>query len=391
MVNSKLYHIYPTMKCNLSCSHCFLHQEIRDQTKSMTDEEFRQIIDELATDFNDDTLAEFAEVTIIGGEPTLMKPDFYIKNIPYLKEKFTKKGKRISLTIVTNFTNINTLKRYSNLFDIVSTSYEWDRFDNQENLLNKKSKKNKWWENLRKWTGEGRNIAISLATTHETIANWEVLFNKLYSEGVRLFQVNLLHPDGELMKNILSKEDYDHFDANRQHILTTPLIKHNFLYKPVNYDIWSSFEEESNFLINLSKWVEQKKDQSLIVYPINSHIESLKTGVANTDIACPASEAFCVTTTGNVTGCTIESGKIDMISYGNIYKTKFSDIKNSELRINHITSLDSKPVRCLGCDFFYFCKGGCSFRELFWDSEDINRECHGLKNYFLYLKYKIEH
>lgn len=87
MSTSKLYHIYPTMKCNLSCQHCFLHQEVRDQKDRMTPEEFRSLVDNMANDFALDPSAEFAEVTIIGGEPTLMPPSFYTENIPYLRKK----------------------------------------------------------------------------------------------------------------------------------------------------------------------------------------------------------------------------------------------------------------------------------------------------------------
>lgn len=387
MSKSRLYHIYPTMKCNLSCQHCFLHQEVRDQKESMTTEEFRHVVDMMAADFCKDNEASFAEVTIIGGEPTLMAPAFYLENIPYLRKKFSESNKPISLTIVTNFTTIKALKRYADLFDVVSTSYEWDRFDSQLLISGSSApKKEKWWDNLKEWTGEQRSIAISIATTKETVKNWREMFELLYETGVRFFQVNLMHPDGELMKGILSDEDYRHFDRHRDEILTNPMAKLNYHYKPKENGIMPSFEEEAEFLISLTKWIDEKNDNGLVIYPINSHKESIKTGFGNSDIACPASGAMCITTTGEVSGCTIESGKLDMISYGNALRDSLDDIMNSEIRKQHVDSLIIKPIACYGCEYYYFCQGSCSFRELFWNSEDEKSECHGLKSYFNYIK-----
>ncbi|MCY9861051.1 SPASM domain-containing protein [Vibrio coralliirubri] len=375
------------MKCNLSCQHCFLHQEVRDQKKSMTKEEFRHVVDMMATDFRNDNEASFAEVTILGGEPTLMPPSFYLENIPYLKAKFAESNKPISLTLVTNFTTTKALKRYSNLFDVVSTSYEWDRFDSQLIIKGTAgSKKQQWWNNLRDWTSEQRPIAISLATTKETIQNWREMFELLYQSGVRFFQVNLMHPDGELMKGILSTEDYQHFEQHRLDILTNPLAKLNYHYKPKDNAIMPSFEEEADFLIALTRWLDEKNDDGLVIYPINSHKESIKSGVGNSDIACPASGAMCVTTTGEVSGCTIESGKIEMINYGNALTDSLDAIMDSETRARHIQSLSIKPIACLGCEYYYFCQGSCSFRELFWDATNEDSECHGLKSYFNYIK-----
>ena len=387
MSESKLYHIYPTMKCNLSCQHCFLHQEVRDQKQTMTTDEFRHVVDMMAEDFKNSPEAPMAEVTIIGGEPSLMPPKFYLENIPYLKEKFNETGKPISLTIVTNFTTITGLKRYAHLFDIVSTSYEWDRFDSQKMITSTiNTKKQNWWKNVREWLSEDRPLAISLATTRETIDNWEEMFELLYGEGVRFFQVNLMHPDGELMKSILTKKDYEHFDQNRLSILTQPTVKHQHFYTPKDNTVWAGFEKEAGFLKSLTKWLINKEDEGLIIYPINSHLESLKTGSGNSDIACPANGAMCVTTTGQVSGCTIESGKKDMISYGNVFKDDLQIINASPLRQSHLMSLNMKPMACLSCEYHYFCKGGCSFRELFWDSNSTGTECHGLKSYFQFLE-----
>ena len=84
----------------------------------------------------------------------------------------------------------------------MSTSYEWDRFDSQKMILgSNSSKKENWWKNLKEWTSEGRKLAISLATTTETIENWEEMFELLYSNGVRFFQVNLMHPDGSFFQS----------------------------------------------------------------------------------------------------------------------------------------------------------------------------------------------
>jgi hypothetical protein len=111
----------------------------------------------MAEHYAGDGLSNFADVTIIGGEPTLVPPNFYEECLPYVRERFNATGKEYILAIVTNFTSTNALKRYAHHFDVVTTSYEYDRFDNQL-LTSLNTKKSLWWKNLEDWIQSGLKI-----------------------------------------------------------------------------------------------------------------------------------------------------------------------------------------------------------------------------------------
>lgn len=355
----------------------------------MSIEQFKISVDKMAEHYAQDVLSNFADVTIIGGEPTLVPPKFYDECLPYIREKFDSVGKPYLLAIVTNFTSTNGLKRYSHHFDVVTTSYEYDRFDNQL-LTNLNTKKSIWWKNVEDWIASGRKLGLSIAITQNTANNIEECLDMLYNKGVRYFQFNYMHPDGELLKGISTKKNYSNFVENRKTLLTTPMSDFKIEFEKTQ-SAWGGFKLEATTMIRVLNWWLDKMRQGvrdIEIYPITAHAETISGERQNSELLCPSSGALCVRTDGSVTGCTIEAGQTDMISYGNLFTDDLKTIIDSPIRQAHVGTLNTPPSPCFSCDFFQMCKGNCKFRAHAW-SELETDECQGLKSYLEHIRLNV--
>ncbi len=383
-MKTNLYHLYPTMKCNLDCQHCFLFSDIRKDKRIMTVDEFKVAVDKIAEHFRSEKTAEFADVTIIGGEPTTVPARFYEECIPYLRAKFEGTGKQFLISIVSNFTNTKGLMKIAPLFDMITTSYEYDRFDAQ--LIDAfNSKKSIWWKNLEEWVESGHKLGISISLTKETAENVITCLDTLYAAGVRYFQFNYMHPDGELLRGMTTDANYQIFQDNRRAILTEGMP-----YKAEvapSQNVWGGFATEAKAMKEVLHWyiAKRKSGKHVSIYPIEPHVNAMLGRGSNDGFLCPSMNSLCIRTDGEVTGCTIESGQRDAITYGNAYTDNLDEIMNSKARTDHVSTLNSMDMICYTCEFYAMCRGNCKFRDSVW-SKDPNEECQGLKSYLLELK-----
>lgn len=361
----------------------------------MTVEQFRHTIDAMAENFRNDPVATMGDVTIIGGEPTTVPPAFYEEVIPYVREKFDsvcngQSSKQYILSICTNFVNTKALKKYAKLFDMVSTSYEYDRFDAQL-ITSYSSKKSVWMRNLEDWIEEGLPLGISVSLTQETAKNIVACLDMLYDKGVRYFQFNYAHPDGEMVKGMTTDEEYQNYTQVRNSLITDLSVQYKVTPKD-GQTVWSGYEVESKAMRDVVDWWMSKMREGkndIEIYPISSHAYVLSGQGEDDGFMCPSSSAVCVRTDGEVTGCTLESGQKDMLSYGNIFEESLDDIMMSQERVNHLSSLNTPAMTCYSCEYFHMCKGNCKFRLNAWD-ESLETECQGLRGYLDYLKANLD-
>ncbi len=383
-MKNNLYHIYPTMKCNLDCQHCFLFSEVRKDKTIMSVEDFKTTVDKIAKHYENDPSAEFADITIIGGEPTIVPPRYYEEVIPYIREVFEPIGKYFHISIVSNFTNTSGLKKIAHLFDMISTSYEYDRFEAQQ-IPTFQNKKSTWLRNLEEWTDREFPLGISISLTKNTAENVKAALDFLFSKGVRYFQFNYMHPDGELLKAISTEESYIAFTQQRKAHLTQQAPFKAVLRE--DQTAWGGFELEAEAMRNVLDWYLEKRRAGIDVnvYPITSHAKAVMHQTDDDGFLCPSQNALCVSTKGDVTGCTIESGQSDPIVYGNIFSDSLDKIMNSQDRIEHVGTLNNVSSTCYTCEYFHMCRGNCKFRNMLWD-ESPETECQGLKSYLQYLE-----
>ncbi|ENH6781966.1 radical SAM protein, partial [Vibrio parahaemolyticus] len=157
-MNNYQYHIYPSMRCSLSCQHCFIDKSLINSKETMTEDQFKIVADKFSSHFKD-SKAQFAEITIIGGEPTLIPSDFYHEVIPYLRQRFEETGKGFMVSIVTNLLHLPNLERMRDLFDLVVTSYEPARFTSANMVASIDRKKETWEKNLNIYLESGKPLS----------------------------------------------------------------------------------------------------------------------------------------------------------------------------------------------------------------------------------------
>ena len=104
-MNNYQYHIYTSMRCSLSCQHCFIDKSLINPKETMTEDQFKIVADKFSSHFKD-SKAQFAEITIISGEPTLIPSDFYHEVVRYLRQRF-----EVMVLIVTNLLHLPNLER----------------------------------------------------------------------------------------------------------------------------------------------------------------------------------------------------------------------------------------------------------------------------------------
>ncbi len=376
------YYFYPTMNCSLSCDHCFIEKEMRDDKRSMTVDEFKIVVDKYAEHFINSNIQN-AEMTIMGGEPTLLDTEFYNEVVPYIREKFDNKvtGKHSFITLMTNFMHFSKLDKIADMFDFVATSYEPSRFDER--------KFNVWKRNLTEWINDGRRVVLSFTTTPDVMDKGVELYDYFYDLGVRDFQINNAVPGGSYLEHSMSPEDYQTYltDKNSEHLKFSRKRKRY----SISTNMHTGFEAESAYYQLVTEWLLEKSlaDKRLRVDPIHGMIADLFYDEELGDIACGSHKGFSVRTDGLVTGCAAEIGNSEPLSFGNMFTDSIEDISNSPIRAQQIFANERLPKVCLTCEFAKNCKGGCQQRSRLWDPK-ANVECHGLKTYLTYIKSNFE-
>ncbi len=384
------YHIYPTMKCSLNCQHCFIDRELISDDSRMTTEQFKEISDKYAEHFNQSS-AEFAEITIIGGEPSLMPSDFFFEGIPYLREKFKSTGKKAIISIVTNLLHYNVIDKIGHLFDFVVTSYEPLRFTPFNIPHNADRKKDAWNANLDKFIESGRQISISFTTSKDVIAGGTDMFEHFLNRGISFFQINTLVPEGKILENELGDEFYSNYVPDRTDELKIPARNRKHI-QLTDSKIIPDFKLESEYFIKITEWLYEKRlaGHNIDIYPIKSFIEGIKEKVVIDDISCCIDKGINTRPDGKVTGCAAEIGSRNMYSYGNIFQDSVEDLITSNEFETHLGMAQRINSNCRTCEFFQNCFGSCMLRSRFWDNRNDPDNCHGLKPYLIYLQENME-
>ncbi len=385
-MNNFQYHIYPSMKCSLNCQHCFIDKDLLSSKDVMTVEQFKVIADKYASHFKD-SRADYAEITIIGGEPTLIHSDFYIEVIPYLRERFKETGKGFMVSIVTNLLHYKNLEKIKHLFDLVVTSYEPARFTSANHVASIDRKAITWENNLDKYLESGNAISISLATTQDVISAGTALLDEFLAKGVKFIQLNTIVPEGKIIENEFGNEFYENYVSGRKEELATPL-RNRKKFSTENISIIPDYKSESDYFIAVTEWLYDKRKSGVDVnvYPVDSFISGVVYNTEVDDISCCINKGMNVRPDGGVTGCASEIGSKQMLSYGNIFEDDVAAIANSPIKEMHLSMAGRLDKECRKCEFLKNCHGSCMLRARFWNGKEDKVNCHGLKPYMEYIR-----
>mgnify|MGYP002776503245 CR=1 FL=1 len=74
--NTFLYQINVTRDCNLRCTHCYIHSDIKASSKKMNKDNILKIANDIVNHMKKIDYRH-AEIHIVGGEPTMLGVDIF--------------------------------------------------------------------------------------------------------------------------------------------------------------------------------------------------------------------------------------------------------------------------------------------------------------------------
>ncbi len=327
--NRRLFHINVTRQCQLACSHCYIDQDIRDNSQSMSVDKMQEIADVIG-DTN-------ADVHIIGGEPTLLSMDTHKQYLLILS-----KLKNSKIMIVTALQNARAVK-VAKLYQNIATSYD----PNARTQINN----DKWLKRCKELRANGNNVHICTSLSQSVISHGiSTTLDEIYQFGFRSVHLAAMVPT-----------------ANALEETPDPILT-------------------SKAMIESAKWVIEKRkttqDQDDIFV---SPFDGLLQGMSNYDgLRCPAGES-CVNVepNGQIHACVAkgaEAKDIDMSQMQSIEAQLSSNAYALE-----VAQHNRSRTECFACEFWTTCKGGCKVLANTHIAKN-SVECAGFKTFLNYVK-----
>ena len=134
--NTFIFQVNVTRDCDLRCTHCYISSDKKKASAFMSEQEFTESIfkvaDYMDNDWNSARKYSRVEISVVGGEPSLMGVSFFENTMPAIKERFSHVNQKVKLSIVSNLLQKRAVTIVK-MFDHITTSYEVDsRFTKQK-------------------------------------------------------------------------------------------------------------------------------------------------------------------------------------------------------------------------------------------------------------------
>jgi len=337
------YIVHPTLNCNASCSHC----GVSLPSHHLNPEELLKCIKYIkSTPLNTNGNKDL--YIFHGGEPMLVGPEYYEK---FINDISKESDVEISYAMQSNMTLYdNRWKNLINKYNIqVSSSYDF--FTNYRKLKNNQSYYSVWVNNIKKYQDD----------TNKRMAVITVIGKNNY-------------PYIEDIIDIANELNID--------------IKLNPLYnsghaKDIFNDLSLTPEEYADVLIRAyRRW--QNYRNRILFYQGKIFEDFI---FNQTPLPCPynrncKNSIIAILPNGDIYKCGICS-QLQLNCVGNALNETI-DSKNFNL-INLHSSI--VPEKCLSCDIFDFCQGGCFID---YKNNRISSEkmyyCHSIKTFYYFVK-----
>lgn len=352
MGKTYLYQINVTRDCNLRCSHCYIHSMVKKSSGEMDRENVVKIARGIA-EHMPRIGYEHAEIHLIGGEPTMLGPEFFEDVIPRMREALEGKGFSYELSLVSNLIHPQ-IRRFGRLFDRISTSWEpVSRFP-------KPKLEQKWRESLKMLRDDGINVGVTTSMTKPVIdLGASAVLDYLYGvEGFKNIHFGFFIPSGDGLEN--------------------------------RDTMFPEFHETSGFLIEASEWyaAHQAQDPELFVNPLESMLAAIHTNEPMDDIVCPIiAGSMDIDWNGNAATCLEAGGNREAAWSGNVIETSVSEVASTQGFRRDVIKAARPHKACIGCDAYDFCRSGCSVLARYWNPE-TDKDCPGFKGFIDHMRQK---
>jgi len=350
MAGTYLYQINVTRDCNLRCTHCYIHSLVKKHSGEMEKENVLKIARGIA-EHMPQIGYEMAEIHLIGGEPTMLGPEFFEDVIPRMREILDGNGFRYELSLVSNLIHPEIL-RFGKLFDRVSTSWEpVSRFP-------KPKLEQKWRDSLKILRDNGINVGITTSVT-KPVAEMgaDAVLDLLYGkEGFKNIHFGFFIPSGDGLVNR---------DA-----------------------MFPEFHETSKFLKDAADWYmrHREADPDLYVNPPESMLAAIHTNEPMDDIVCPIiAGAMDIDWNGNAATCLEAGGNREAVWSGNVFESSVAEVAGTQSFRRDVIKAARPNKACIGCDAYDFCRSGCGVLAKHWNPE-TDVDCPGFKGFIDHMR-----
>lgn len=354
-----LYQINVTRDCNLRCTHCYIHSEVKANSKEMVDEQIMFIAHGIVEHMKK-IKYQHAEIHFVGGEPSMLGLEFFKRNIPKFKEIVKNAGFSAEVMMISNLLHEDIVEM-ALMFDRVTTSYEVDsRFVSLKGVY-KPALEKKWVQNVKRVLEAGVDLGITTAITKPVINYGAArLLDYFFENGIKQIHFGFFIPEGDGL---------------------------------INYDnIMPEFAETSRFLIDTANWYLAKREEhkDLWVNPFESMLSAIHNDEPLDDIVCPIiSGSMDINWDGNAATC-LEAGGSHIPEWsGNIFETGIANVASTEHYLRKVLEASKPQKICRTCEEYSICKSGCGVLFKFYDPT-LDDECPGFKKFIKFVREKNE-
>ena len=349
-----LYQINVTRDCNLRCTHCYIHSEVKDVSRSIQENQLLSIAKGIA-EHMESIDHDHAEIHLIGGEPTMLGLAYFKKMLPEIRQLLNQKKFTYEVMIVSNLLS-NDMLEIAQLFDRVSTSYEPEtRFVSWEGEP-KPGLEKLWLKKIKLLQDQDINLSVTTAMTKPVIKmGASHLLDWFYQHGLKQVHFGFFIPEGDGLINIAT--------------------------------LFPAFHETSNFLIEAAQWywAKRESDPEVWVNPVESMLTAIHRNEPLDDIVCPMiSGSMDIHWDGSAASCLEAGGSLDPDWSGNVFSEGVKQVAESTHFKKTVLRVSRPQKICINCEEYPVCKSGCSVLFKFVDESD--QDCPGFKQFIKYLR-----
>lgn len=349
MRKTYLYQINITRDCNLRCTHCYIHSDVKKNSGQMDGNNFRHIFKGIAEHMRQIGY-DHAEIHVIGGEPTMLGLAFFDDHIPAARAMLEDQGFSFEIIMVSNLLS-NDIVPIARYFDRINTSYEpVTRFP-------KPKLEQMWRDNLRSLQDAGIDVGVTTAMTKPvTDIGARALLDQHYQNGIKQIHFGFFIPSGDGLTNI--------------------------------DDMFPPFIETSRFLIDAAEWYFERRDADpgLFVNPVESMLSSIASDEPLDDIVCPIiAGSMDIDWNGKAATCLEAGGGKTPEWLGNVVETSVSDVAQSRAFKEKVIEAAKPKKECRSCDEYRVCRSGCGVIFNYWNPE-TDEDCPGFKSFIKFMR-----
>lgn len=353
--NTFLYQINVTRDCNLRCTHCYIHSDVKASSKKMTMDNVIKLANDIARHMIK-IQYRHAEIHFVGGEPTMLGLEFFREAIPKCREILSGKGFSFEIMMISNLLHQDILE-IAKLFDRVTTSYEVDsRFISLKGVFKPKLER-QWLNNVGLLKANGVDIGVTTAITKQVVDFGAAkILDYFYNNGIKQIHFGFFIPEGDGLINSAT--------------------------------IFPEFSETSDFLIDSAKWYLQKRDidSELWVNPFESMVSAISNDEPLDDIVCPiVTGSLDINWDGNSSTCLEAGGAKSPDWDGNVLTESIIEVTHKKKFLDKVFQAQKPQSICRTCDEYKVCKSGCGVLFKFYDP-NIDSECPGFKKFIKYVR-----